>query len=215
MNNMHTRCPGKFVIATQWVALPMVILNINRLRLWKGASCSNKNDTGVRNPETGTCNGPDFRATRSAPVGACAGAKWLAIIEVCPEWRYRLGVRTEDSQSSNPGSIPGSATSYHPLKPAKSAGFILAQKGCWHFLTSIPGLSGTQNGTQRRRVAGCCPARLSEPGFAATHHGLPDDQTKFFLIGTDHPPPVPIFLCSQGLRRNRPCVSDRNLDLGG
>ncbi len=24
--------------------------------------------------------------------------------------RYRLGVRTEDSQSSNPGSIPGSAT---------------------------------------------------------------------------------------------------------
>src|SRR5205814_6261287 len=25
-------------------------------------------------------------------------------------WRYRLGVRTEDSQSSNPGSIPGSAT---------------------------------------------------------------------------------------------------------
>jgi hypothetical protein len=28
-----------------------------------------------------------------------------------PKWRYRLGVRTEDSQSSNPGSIPGSATS--------------------------------------------------------------------------------------------------------
>jgi hypothetical protein len=26
------------------------------------------------------------------------------------QWRYRLGVRTEDSQSSNPGSIPGSAT---------------------------------------------------------------------------------------------------------
>src|SRR5208282_3544492 len=24
-----------------------------------------------------------------------------------PAWRYRLGVRTEDSQSSNPGSIPG------------------------------------------------------------------------------------------------------------
>ena len=28
--------------------------------------------------------------------------------------RYRLGVRTEDSQSSNPGSIPGSATKYPP-----------------------------------------------------------------------------------------------------
>jgi hypothetical protein len=33
-----------------------------------------------------------------------------------PEWRYRLGVRTEDSQSSNPGSIPGSAT-----KPSSQA----------------------------------------------------------------------------------------------
>ena len=33
------------------------------------------------------------------------------------QWRYRLGVRTEDSQSSNPGSIPGSATKYfHPIK---------------------------------------------------------------------------------------------------
>ena len=30
--------------------------------------------------------------------------------KVSPKWRYRLGVRTEDSQSSNPGSIPGSAT---------------------------------------------------------------------------------------------------------
>ena len=29
---------------------------------------------------------------------------------VALKWRYRLGVRTEDSQSSNPGSIPGSAT---------------------------------------------------------------------------------------------------------
>jgi hypothetical protein len=37
-------------------------------------------------------------------------------------WRYRLGVRTEDSQSSNPGSIPGSATKitscYLPLSAA-------------------------------------------------------------------------------------------------
>jgi hypothetical protein len=31
-------------------------------------------------------------------------------------WRYRLGVRTEDSQSSNPGSIPGSATIQSPLQ---------------------------------------------------------------------------------------------------
>jgi hypothetical protein len=27
-------------------------------------------------------------------------------------------------------AIPGSATSYHPLKPAKSAGFVFAQKVC-------------------------------------------------------------------------------------
>src|SRR5579862_814545 len=27
-----------------------------------------------------------------------------------PQWRYRLGVRTPDSQSGNPGSIPGTAT---------------------------------------------------------------------------------------------------------
>jgi hypothetical protein len=32
--------------------------------------------------------------------------------------------RLADSQSSNPGSIPGSATSYHPLRHAKSAGSL-------------------------------------------------------------------------------------------
>jgi hypothetical protein len=37
-----------------------------------------------------------------------------------PKWRYRLGVRTEDSQSSNPGSIPGSATSLLLLSTAIS-----------------------------------------------------------------------------------------------
>ncbi len=36
--------------------------------------------------------------------------KFVIIRKLPPEWRYRLGVRTEDSQSSNPGSIPGSAT---------------------------------------------------------------------------------------------------------
>ena len=83
MNNMHMRCLSKFVIATQWVALAKVILNINLRGPWKGASCSNKkNDTNVRNPETGTRNGPDLRATRSTTV-ACAGVKWLDIIEVC------------------------------------------------------------------------------------------------------------------------------------
>jgi hypothetical protein len=34
----------------------------------------------------------------------------FASVSPLEKWRYRLGVRTEDSQSSNPGSIPGSAT---------------------------------------------------------------------------------------------------------
>ncbi len=41
--------------------------------------------------------------------GAPEASQAFVIIEICL-WRYRLGVRTEDSQSSNPGSIPGSAT---------------------------------------------------------------------------------------------------------
>ncbi len=45
-------------------------------------------------------------------------------------WRYRLGVRTEDSQSSNPGSIPGSATNYHPLSRVISAAFLFVPKWC-------------------------------------------------------------------------------------
>ena len=60
--------------------------------------------------------------SRKIDVEICYNCKGL------PAWRYRLGVRTEDSQSSNPGSIPGSATSYHPLKSAKSAGYVFAQK---------------------------------------------------------------------------------------
>ncbi len=36
---------------------------------------------------------------------------WYTVL-ANPGWRYRLGVRTEDSQSSNPGSIPGSATRF-------------------------------------------------------------------------------------------------------
>jgi hypothetical protein len=35
---------------------------------------------------------------------------------------------SEDSQSSNPGSIPGSATNQHPLTPANSAGFVWDEK---------------------------------------------------------------------------------------
>ena len=55
-------------------------------------------------------------STRSGGVPELSG--YFVIIRVVRavlrgfKWRYRLGVRTEDSQSSNPGSIPGSATKY-------------------------------------------------------------------------------------------------------
>ena len=43
--------------------------------------------------------------------GGSSASQLICYNEELPwEWRYRLGVRTEDSQSSNPGSIPGSAT---------------------------------------------------------------------------------------------------------
>src|SRR5260370_12317562 len=56
------------------------------------------------------------RFSKTARTGApVLGERAFVIIGLrCnpPEWRYRLGVRTEDSQSSNPGSIPGSATNF-------------------------------------------------------------------------------------------------------
>src|SRR5438874_4519101 len=44
------------------------------------------------------------------------------------QWRYRLGVRTEDSQSSNPGSIPGSATNYIRQSPLIQRVLFLPKK---------------------------------------------------------------------------------------
>jgi hypothetical protein len=55
-----------------------------------------------------------LRAASKEP--RCAPRKWpirrkfLCYNRSLPGWRYRLGVRTEDSQSSNTGSIPVSAT---------------------------------------------------------------------------------------------------------
>src|SRR5262249_37549505 len=53
-----------------------------------------------------------LQITQSASIGAQACYVFLFCYTVIAalRWRYRLGVRTEDSQSSNPGSIPGSAT---------------------------------------------------------------------------------------------------------
>jgi hypothetical protein len=48
------------------------------------------------------------------------------------KWRYRLGVRTEDSQSSNPGSIPGSATNYSLIRLCRLFCYQL------HFVVFVP-----------------------------------------------------------------------------
>ena len=55
---------------------------------------------------------PLFRSPVNTGSGGSLGCwiRFAIIVRVTPAWRYRLGVRTEDSQSSNPGSIPGSAT---------------------------------------------------------------------------------------------------------
>ena len=56
---------------------------------------------GLENRETWGTRHPDWLERAFVIIGLRRNP---------PEWRYRLGVRTEDSQSSNPGSIPGSAT---------------------------------------------------------------------------------------------------------
>ncbi len=63
-------------------------------------------------------NRPDIRSFWVVSVGLADGKTnqnpliplCYNLACICIAWRYRLGVRTEDSQSSNPGSIPGSAT---------------------------------------------------------------------------------------------------------
>ena len=71
-------------------------------------------------------------------------------------WRYRLGVRTEDSQSSNPGSIPGSATNSDLSRPAFSSTYR-------HHLAKVQTRRNTPWGTS---VAGVAP-RCYSPTEAA------------------------------------------------
>jgi hypothetical protein len=59
--------------------------------------------------KTGTFYSLIFLRTDPKPRANAPSPRFV-IISTRPRWRYRLGVRTEDSQSSNPGSIPGSAT---------------------------------------------------------------------------------------------------------
>src|SRR5690348_16278460 len=55
-------------------------------------------------------NGNGRRQAGAARPGARKEKERLCYNLDSSPGRYRLGVRTEDSQSSNPGSIPGSAT---------------------------------------------------------------------------------------------------------
>ncbi len=94
---------------------------------------SNRGNLSRRNVETGRTNRaeqaqPLYRRSRVLYVqishlrmtsGMTAGDDRRAlppdcfVIMTALRWRYRLGVRTEDSQSSNTGSIPVSATNFN------------------------------------------------------------------------------------------------------
>ena len=135
MNNIH------FAPANSWLRLIVAsgdVLSIELACLWMVTSWIKNCDEGRRKSQNRTRR---VREQRSALKIVEAGRR----TELCYNLsslpgRYRLGVRTEDSQSSNPGSIPGSATSYHPLEPAKSAGFLFAQKPCCVHLAVVQSL---------------------------------------------------------------------------
>jgi hypothetical protein len=102
------------------VELFSCVLTIDLVSLWKGVGHTKNfdtkvqkfhNETEIYNPKS---NGASARARAKRSSRGAVGMK-LSESRLCynkrsSRWRYRLGVRTEDSQSSNPGSIPGSAT---------------------------------------------------------------------------------------------------------
>jgi hypothetical protein len=63
--------------------------------------CWDKINKQIKRGKSGTAGEP-----RERPFMG----KFVCYNRSLPGWRYRLGVRTEDSQSSNTGSIPVSAT---------------------------------------------------------------------------------------------------------
>src|SRR3954471_19363208 len=104
-------------------------------------------------------------------------------------WRYRLGVRTEDSQSSNPGSIPGSATTSYP-----SSTFLpdiqFAQKrpqGCGVELDLLgEALSGAAlAGAGVHAQPGEALSELAQPGRAGANLGLYSCWHKVFWTASD------------------------------
>src|SRR6266566_732336 len=75
--------------------------------LWMGLVCRKNNDGTVRNSKTRL----EHRGAQADEEEARGENQRMLCYNLgLFSRRYRLGVRTEDSQSSNPGSIPGSAT---------------------------------------------------------------------------------------------------------
>src|SRR5581483_3998355 len=83
-----------------------------------------------------------------------------------PGWRYRLGVRTEDSQSSNPGPIPGRATN---------------PSFCWLFV-STPLKSKEVNSLSVRYRRRCARIRV-HGGTCSCNGGRFDAADRTHLIG--------------------------------
>src|SRR5215471_5286307 len=80
---------------------------VQALLIWDTRMHESMNRGGLRNSR-------EFAENRQTSQLRHVGRRKPCYNRGLVQWRYRLGVRTEDSQSSNPGSIPGSATSHHP-----------------------------------------------------------------------------------------------------
>src|SRR5450759_248099 len=109
MNEQHTSCPCEFVVAISF-GLAELYLLYPLSACGRGVCCIKKCDEVMRNSENETSESLPERAARG-DGGAEIETMLCYNLNLLPG-RYRLGVRTEDSQSSNPGSIPGSATSF-------------------------------------------------------------------------------------------------------
>ena len=124
-----------------------------------------------------TCNLRIYNALHRSQVSKTArlgapSAGWLERAFVIiglrrnpPEWRYRLGVRTEDSQSSNTGSIPVSATNSPLSSDAQCLRHVSADRAvffslsCSRISLSYPAVMDTTRGEE---VRFSFPARADE-----------------------------------------------------
>ena len=108
----------------------------------RGATCATLTRTPLRRPLSAMV-GMSFSATPTHQTNLSTQKPSLGIFTAHKD-RRRCSQWVE-------GSIPGSATNYHPPKPANSAGSVFAQKSWWRSLPAKSAPRGTQNGTQRFR----------------------------------------------------------------